>query len=538
MIKPTNFPEASPWNENEMKKWKNLFASIFKMADERGIDTYVVPFNIFVTKEFSIAHNVAMNNLEHHFFVNGDTSAIVKQYTRECVTQLLEEYPELDGMGMTLGEGMGGMTPQQREAWMKETIIVGMRNAKRISKLIHRIPFSSTTGSLGPTSIETERLTRIGIEQEAAMDFIEQPVWADLKFNWSHPLSTTKLIKVHGGKLFGGYWTPEPTSFKIVWTARNEDIFCLRWGVPGFIRDHIETNALDYVGGYIIGSETYIPAKDYFTKADIKKEWNYAFERQWLFYKLWGRLLYNPSTLDDVFKNEFVYRYGTQAASLLEASSLAGSTPLRLAASYDFTWDFSLYAEGFLALNPKNKRVEYISIDRQINQPTLDPNYVSVTEYVKGNSVGEIFDKRITPPKLADMLNKDCMKALELVKNVKTGKSESFKQEVDDIRTWANLGLYFSEKLKGAVALQTYRMHGNEANKKAAIAHLENALKYWDEVIAITTPLYNDMPLVHLSEQDGKSWKENDHLRFHWRLLRDDVKNDVEIAKNAKWTEK
>ena len=87
--------------------------------------------------------------------------------------------------------------------------------------------------------------------------------------------------------------------------------------------------------------------------------------------------------------------------------------------------------------------------------------------------------------------------------------------------------------MKGAIALQTYRIEGDELNKTAAIDHLEKALKYWDVVIGITTPLYNDMPLVHLSEQDGKSWKENDHLRFHWRLLRDDVENDVEIAKSA-----
>ena len=69
MIKPKNFPEASPWNDQEMAQWKNLFGSIFKMAEDRGIDTYVIPFNIFVTPEFSKAHNVAMDNLDHHFFV-------------------------------------------------------------------------------------------------------------------------------------------------------------------------------------------------------------------------------------------------------------------------------------------------------------------------------------------------------------------------------------------------------------------------------------------------------------------------------------
>ena len=534
MIKPKNFPEASPWNDVEMALWKNLFGSIFRMANERGIDTYVVPFNIFVTPEFSRAHNVAMDNLDHHFFVNGDTSEIVRRYTRECVTQLLQEYPELTGMGLTLGEGMGGMTPQQREDWMKATIIEGMRLANRKSKLIHRIPFSSTTGSLGPTSIETEKLTRTGIEQEAAMEFIEGPVWADLKFNWSHAHATPALTKVHDGKLYAAYFSTVPTDYKIIWTARNEDFFCLRWGVPDFVRKHVHTNAHDYVGGYLIGSETYIPAKDYFTKPGTKVNWRYAFERQWLFYKTWGRLLYNPATSNDFFKAEFIKRYGKDGALLFEASNLAGNTPLRLASSFDFTWDFSLYSEGFMALNRELKRVEYISVDWQIRQPPIDPEYISILDYVKTISSGGNFDRnKVTPPVLINMLENDNRKALSLLRNFKVVNNPALEQEVADIRVWANLGLYFAEKIKGGVALQTYRVNGGAELKDQAVRHLENALGYWDEVVTITKPLYNHMPLVHFSEQDGKHWKENDHLRFHWELLRPEVAKDIEIARNA-----
>jgi hypothetical protein len=534
MIKPKNFPEASPWNDVEMKQWQTLFHAIFKMAKERGIDTYVIPFNIFVSPEFAKAHNVAMDNLEHHFYVNGDTSEIVKRYTRECVTQLLQEYPDLSGMGLTLGEGMAGMTPEQREAWMKATIIEGMRLAGRKSKLVHRIPFSSTTASLGVTNIETERLTRKGIEQEAAMDFIEQPVWADLKFNWSHAHSTTKLIKVHGGKLWGAYFDPVPQDYKITWTARNEDFFCLRWGVPSFVRAHINQNSPAYVGGYFIGSETYIPAKDYFTNPNIKVNWKYAFERQWLFYKIWGRLLYNPNTSDDVFGAEFKRRYGKEGTNLLTAFSLAGTVPLRLASSFDFTWDFSLYSEGFMALDNDVKRVDYISVERQIKQPPIDPDYVSVMDYVKTiNSGGSFSKNRITPILLADMVERDCRKSLSLVKEINTASNSALMFEVADVKAWSNLGLHFAEKLRGAVALQTYRTKGGSENKLAAIKHLENALKYWDVVISITRPIYNDMPLVHYSEQNGVRSKENQQLTFHWQKLRPDVSKDVETARNA-----
>lgn len=533
MIRARNFPEACPYSDAELKEWQTLFHAIFRMAGERGIEVYLVPFNIFVSPEFARAHHVAMDNLLHHFFVNGDTAAIIKQYTRESVTQVLQEYPELTGFGLTLGEGMGGMTPQQREDWMKGTIIAGMEQAGRKTKLIHRIPFSSGTGSLGITSIATEQLTRKTMEEEAALPFLQGPIWADLKYNWSHPLSTTRLIKVHGGKLYDTYFKPLPDKYRIVWTARNEDFFCLRWGVPGFIREHIAVNNQPYVGGYFIGSETYIPAKDYFTLGGPREGWRYAFERQWLFYKLWGRLLYNPLTPDNLFQAEFIRRYGSKAASLLEASSLAGKTPLRLGSDFDFTWDFSLYSEGWLALDTATKRVDYISVDRLIRQPPADPAYVSIKTYVDTLLAGGGFaSQRITPLLLADQLEKDCKKALELVKGI-TG-SKALNYEVADIRVWSWLGLHFAHQLRGAVALQRYRIKGESSDQQQAIAQLEEALKDWDNVIAITRPLYNDMPLTHLSEQNGIRSKENAQLRWHWAMNRSAVAHDIEIAKQAR----
>ena len=63
-------PVERPGNANlEKIIWK-----YFQDGRRTWIDTYIIPFNIFVTPEFSKAHNVAMDNLDHHFFVKGDTS--------------------------------------------------------------------------------------------------------------------------------------------------------------------------------------------------------------------------------------------------------------------------------------------------------------------------------------------------------------------------------------------------------------------------------------------------------------------------------
>ncbi len=377
-------------------------------------------------------------------------------------------------------------------------------------------------------SRDVEEVTRAAMEKLG--DRFEGPIWVEMKFNWSHAHSTPQLVKVHGGKLGDTYFVPRPTNYKVTWMARNEDFFALRWGVPDFIRQHIALNGVqDYVGGYFVGSETYIPALDYFTAVKEPVDWKWAFQRQWLFYKLWGRLLYDRETPDAVFQSEFNRRYGPKADNLLNAYSLASSTQLRLASLYDSKWDFTLYSEGLLAL--QGDYTKYISVDQLIAQPTMDPAYVSVSEYVETLARGGSFAAgRITPPVLADMLERDNREALRLVKDIDTTGNASLMYEVADVKTWANLGLHLAEKLKGAMALHTYRLSGGAENKQQAIDHLQKALGYWDEVIRITRPIYRDMRLTHYNHN---FFVANDDNLFHWALIRDEVAKDVEIARSS-----
>ena len=131
LIRPTNFPEASGFSDKELAEWQQFWHTLFRMAKERSIETYLVNWNIFVSPEFAEAHNVATYSMGEAHFTDGDTSEIVKTYTREAVTQVINEYPDLTGLGVTLGEGMGGMSPAEREQWILDTFIAGMQKADR-----------------------------------------------------------------------------------------------------------------------------------------------------------------------------------------------------------------------------------------------------------------------------------------------------------------------------------------------------------------------------------------------------------------------
>jgi hypothetical protein len=522
MIRAENFPEATPFNEQEMEEWQNFWKTLFRMARQRGIQTFVVNWNIVVSPEFARAYGAEEYN---------DLSDQVQRYTRESVTQLINEYDDLTGLGVTLADWMGNfgeesMTPQKREDWIEETFVAGMKAANRPVKFLHRSVLAGDP---------------LAMRQVIDNADLEEPALVEVKFNWSHGHSTPTLAithDYHSGELDERFWKPKPTNYNIQWMIRNEDFFILRWGQPDFIREHIALNNQDYVNGYFIGSEGYIPALDYSQKLAPYKTWQYAFEKQWLFYKVWGRLLYDASTPDSVFASAFDVRYGHGTGEpLLKAYQLASNMPLRLASFHRSTWDYTLYSEGFIQAEPSSpdgtfdRTSPFISIDELIDHETLDPHMLSIPEYVRLLQQKSAIQKdMITPMSLADASEEDSRAALKIVDALRPRVDDfsgALVSELDDVATWSYLGLYLADKLRAGVALESYRQSGDSLKKEQAVRLLEKCLTHWDQVIVHTKDRY--LPTPHVSTQNyGKAYEV-----FSWALLRPQVERDIAIARNA-----
>jgi hypothetical protein len=490
-IKAENFPLATPFSDDELAEWKTFWTALFRMAKERGIDTYIINWNIIVSKSFREHYGEGNTGL----WADGYTSPQIEKYTRETVTQLINEYPDLTGLGITMGEAMQGWTGEQETEWMEKTFFAGIKAADRKVKFIYR---AALDGDHNPH--------RKAIDQ-SGLDTPEDPIMVELKFNWSHAHSTTTLVKAHGGGTGKEYWTnPAPSHHKMAWMMRNEDFFRLRWGEPDFIREHIEKNGQDYVGGYFVGSECYIPAKDIYHKADHPHvNWKYAFERQWLYYKQWGRLLYDPETNDAVFVNAFDQRFpGNPGNQMVEAYKLSTRTNQRIASFFNFTWDHSFYTEGFIG----NKR-DFIKLDEMIDAEPIEPDFVSIEEYGNGN---QNFGTMVTPLKLAADLEKDNQKALGIVNGIST-TDETLQCEMEDVKAWAYLGLYFAKKIRAGVAL-------NQNKKSEAVGYITEAQKCWQDLVRVTDA---HIQASHLAITEDY---------FHWKNYQDEVDKEVEWVKN------
>jgi hypothetical protein len=513
MIRAINFPEACPFDDKELLSWKNFWTQLFKMAHDRGIETYMINWNTFVSPSFASAHKVALYSVAPSHAGLGDTSKIIEQYTKETITQVINEYPELDGLGITIGERMGGMTPEERRGWLDRTIFAGMKEANRKIKFVYRAPLSANTGSGGSTSEENDLKSRKHIE---TLDSKE--TFVEFKYNWSHGHSSPRLFIVHGGKLTDKYRNPIPDKYKYVWTVRNEDFYILRWGNSDFIREFIKNNGQEYVGGCFLGSEIFTPALDFTSRPGPFKTWDYHFQRQWLWYAMWGRLMYNPETPDLIFEQMLANKYGKPVGNeALQAWKIATNNQLKFAAFHMGTADAQLYSEGFCTWG-ENTPSKLFDINNIITHPVLDTlRYINIKEWV--NHGEKTSGNQISPVQLTEELDKDNARLQILINKLKTDKlSSGAEVEVNDLLAWYWFGRYFSDKVKAAVALARYRYKGDD-QRETAIRYLKDCSGHWTNY-GKTVTTYNKESFPFIIAKGDYSWKD----------MQLQVDKDIELA--------
>ena len=132
--------------------------------------------------------------------------------------------------------------------------------------------------------------------------------------------------------------------------------------------------------------------------------------------------------------------------------------------------------------------------------------------------------EKTPPPELADELETNARTLLDILKPLRSKVSDSsgaYECELDDLEAWAHLSLYFAEKLRAGVALETFRRVGRTNEKGRAIALLIRCERHWDNLIAVTEHHYVETP--HVSGE-----------MFSWANYRSEVERDIEIAKQAK----
>ena len=149
-----------------------------------------------------------------------------------------------------------------------------------------------------------------------------------------------------------------------------------------------------------------------------------------------------------------------------------------------------------------------------VNETQNVSGYATIEEFVNGEDTGT------SPLVVADSIEANANAALEGIAQMTDGGNIELKETLGDIRSQAHFGLYWANKIRGGVELQRYRTNKNIEHKQNAITHLEKDLEEWKNYAAQLDASYEKV-------------RFSGHGVFDWDALTPEVKNDIEIARNA-----
>jgi hypothetical protein len=509
MVRLKKYPEATTLPSDRLDKNIVFFHKLFQMAKNYGLDTYIVTWNIHISPGFGKAHNVR----------DGQDSPLIRDYEKECIRELLREYPELTGMGTCPGENMP-MSAAANAEWIRDVYL------DTLAKTGRKMPFIYRYWGARPK------------ETVAMLEKAHYPgeILLDIKFNGEHMYSSTKP---HPEEM--GWLTQKPKPYKLLWHLRNDCIFQLRWGDPEFASQTLTNCGGPESGGFVMGSEIEIPGADrYHTPQTVAhRTWKYEFEKNWMRFAVWGRMGYDPKLSDDYWIARLSERFGPAAGKEAFLALKYASKIIPLTTS--FHWNYmngDWYPEGNIGewntsdgMKKPNFREDglFHDIREWIFNNVIDGSFMNIPDYVATCVLrgGEMPEGVLSPPDVVRMLGEAADESRtnseEAAANIKKGTNEWQCTQLD-LRALAELGGYYSEKAHAALLLMEYLAVGDEHAKSAAVKHLEAARDHWQRLVDTTKSHY----VTH------EVWLVG---QFNWSMYLPQVEKDIEIAQKMKpWT--
>ncbi|MGB9605821.1 MAG: hypothetical protein ACPL88_08090, partial [Bryobacteraceae bacterium] len=290
-----------------------------------------------------------------------------------------------------------------------------------------------------------------------------------------------------------------------VWALGSHRL--LLWGDPDYVRRAVPTFRLSGTAGFEIDPP--LAQKGYgnrpgkwgiFTAAHRDEAWwKWEFERYWFFYLLWGRLSYDPKTLEAVWLDEFQRRFGSAAQAALEAYRAASGVLNEIVAVHMADPNMYLWPE----VNPGGLIDAYIEV-----RPSDWRMVAAIPEAVENRLKG-IASAKQTPLETAARLQQiadSIQQAIARVRAQPKPPSREWLASEPDFQVLAHLARYHAHKQLAAYELAWHYRTADEAALKRARREIEAAQGIWESLVQLTDGLYPEE--MSFGPQDWGHWKD------------------------------
>jgi hypothetical protein len=284
----------------------------------------------------------------------------------------------------------------------------------------------------------------------------------------------------------------KPRSYQFYWELWGLGSHrLLLWGNPEYVRRAVSTFGLGGAEGFEIDPP--LAQKGFgnrpgkwgvFTEAQAKRAfWKWEFERYWLFYRLWGRLSYDPSAPERVWMDDLRQRFGAAAADVMDAYANASQVINEIVAVHLADPNMYLWPE----INPGGLADSYREV-----LPS-DWRYVaSIPEAVRNRVEGVASAKQTAPEtsaRFAEMAQQTEEAVARAKKKIGSGNREWLSSE-SDFLVLAAMARYHAHKQRGTYLLTYFDRTADAAALGGAKREFEAGLAVWEQLVRLTENVY------------------------------------------------
>jgi len=415
----------------------DFWRQVMTYAHQRGFTFYFFCWNV----------NADFAKDQYSSITNSESNLTTIDYLNKSMTALLATYPELDGFGISAGDGMRG-PGEERVSWTwraygKAVYDYALVNPARNFTIIHR----------GLSASLTEIYKYWG------------PLKAllNVKFDFSIKYCMAHMYSTLTPAWYGSQMDEAAAANQKTWlTLRNDDYFYLNWGDPKFVRDFIDSIPnKQIICGFYIGADVYNPTRTYWCKNSAMNG-QLEIKRNWYIQMLWGRIAYNRQISDDVFKKHMALRFPQVSSENLFTAWAKASRPLpKVTELTQAQWrlDVHWYPEACVGRN--DGKTTFKTITEMMDVDIAKGSKICSIAKSASGSCGNAKSSY----ELADEMEADAMSALVLIKPMTSGGNSDLDVAINTVKQLAYLSNYYAYKIRGA----TYKKAGQTANARDAM---------------------------------------------------------------------
>lgn len=474
----TGFDEDG--NEVKINNWTidekvAYWQKVMKYGHDRGFKIFFCTWNIFLsTAEGKYGITDSPDNPDTRMYLN------------KCTKKVLETYPHLTGIGVTVGENMDLESVALKEEWAWDSYGSAMleyakSNPDRDLVFIHRLLMSDLRETL-----------------KHFKPLIDIP---NVRFDISYKYSLAHAHAAVKPSYWDGLGLEEQLDTAGIWswlTVRNDDFFFLHWADPQFVRDYVNNfpEVGKYVNAFYKGPDGWVFSRVFTSKDPYYESKNsLSIQKTWYMQKIWGRIAYDPSVSDDLFINHLAYKYPeAPAKELFQAWSKASRSVKLASEQVTGSWhlDFNWWPEGWTRSGPGY----YTLDDTRQAEPQRGSDLCDFKNTAKNDCGGKksAFDN-------ADDIEKLANEALVILERITAGSNKELSLNLKNLEAMSYLGLFNAYKFRAVVYVEQGKMR--EARNNMASAYCN-----WKKYTNIMDGLYIGVDMQR--NQHFKNWHDHD----------------------------